>query len=350
MLRFLLLLSLALLPNGGQGELDPDDLAIITSANASEVVSVGVVHETGADADIIDAVFHPHEDLVTFISTYNLTTLDLTSLDPIYTVEVTQPLDIAISPDGDTMAGMIDYDLWVWPVDDFEQRRLLTDPELGSLPGIVTLRFASDGSELVAADFDVVFAWESETWQFLRRIQFERDSQSGGSDVILSASSEIMGRSVSDAIMEIRETLTGNLLTGPRLNDLLQRERTSPLTLLTFTLEEDALIISFEPGLGDPMSNDIVWLNLEGEMTRQLWHPYNSVYEGAISPDGTVLAISSGFDGGIYLLDTDIGDTLAALEGHTLGITSLTFNADGTLLMSTSGDGTLRLWGIPAGE
>jgi WD40 repeat protein len=41
---------------------------------------------------------------------------------------------------------------------------------------------------------------------------------------------------------------------------------------------------------------------------------------------------------------------LVLLEGHTSGVTAVAFNGEGTLLASTSYDGTIRLWGVRDSE
>ena len=63
----------------------------------------------------------------------------------------------------------------------------------------------------------------------------------------------------------------------------------------------------------------------------------------AFSPDGAVFLNGRG-KGGIQLWDVTTGDKIAALDGHTQSVTTLTFSADGETLLSTSMDGTILLW------
>jgi WD40 repeat protein len=55
-------------------------------------------------------------------------------------------------------------------------------------------------------------------------------------------------------------------------------------------------------------------------------------------------------DGIIRLWNIQEGTELVALEGHTDIVTDLAFSPDGTLLASGGADGTVRLWGVAAGE
>lgn len=82
----------------------------------------------------------------------------------------------------------------------------------------------------------------------------------------------------------------------------------------------------------------------------------------AWSPDGGVLAIGTtktpdsapatklpggGYYSDIALVSSSDGHQLQTLHGHTEEIIDLVFSHDGRYLASSSGDGTLRLWGLP---
>lgn len=65
------------------------------------------------------------------------------------------------------------------------------------------------------------------------------------------------------------------------------------------------------------------------------------------TPDGSLLA-SSSEDGTIHIRRSDTYEMLVVLEGHLgYGVNSIAFTPDGRLLISAGDDGTLRLWGIP---
>ncbi|MFV8167620.1 WD40 repeat domain-containing protein [Mycobacterium sp. 134] len=66
----------------------------------------------------------------------------------------------------------------------------------------------------------------------------------------------------------------------------------------------------------------------------------------ALSPDNRTIA-SGGNDGNIQLWDVDGQKQLGApLTGHSASVTSLHFSSDGKKLLSSSGDGTLRVWPV----
>ena len=69
----------------------------------------------------------------------------------------------------------------------------------------------------------------------------------------------------------------------------------------------------------------------------------------AISPSGTVLALTFGiddFENAVSLWDTGTGKHLGALQGHKQAIWSVAFSPDGRTLASSSADGSLRLWNV----
>jgi WD40 repeat protein len=68
----------------------------------------------------------------------------------------------------------------------------------------------------------------------------------------------------------------------------------------------------------------------------------------AFSPSGELLAV--GVDKSLEVWNIRTTSLLIELQKHTAEIYDLKFNPSGTMLASSGFDGTVRLWGIPAGE
>jgi WD40 repeat protein len=72
----------------------------------------------------------------------------------------------------------------------------------------------------------------------------------------------------------------------------------------------------------------------------------HNVVSAAISPAGNLLAAAYD-DNTIHIWDISARQEVMSLFGHSGSITDLRFTSDGTLLISASLDGTIRLWGVP---
>ena len=80
-----------------------------------------------------------------------------------------------------------------------------------------------------------------------------------------------------------------------------------------------------------------------------------SLQSMAASPDGKTIAVGC-WDANIYLWDVEKAAIRVVLHGHTMGVLSLDFSADGKTLASSSGiykkqaPGEIRLWTMPDGD
>jgi WD40 repeat protein/tRNA A-37 threonylcarbamoyl transferase component Bud32 len=114
-------------------------------------------------------------------------------------------------------------------------------------------------------------------------------------------------------------------------------------------------------------SPDGRWLAIapQGAGTIELWNPRTVdrlrvldtagaiVHQIVFAPDGRRVAAilaSSAEDGDVRVWSLADGEAEAVLVGHERGAVGLAFNTDGARLVTTSGDGTVRLWEVSSGR
>jgi WD40 repeat protein len=88
-----------------------------------------------------------------------------------------------------------------------------------------------------------------------------------------------------------------------------------------------------------------VWDVQSGQLLAT-WPTPNTVFLSlSVHPGGEVMAAGAE-DQMIYLLDLRSGQVRSALPGHSDVVNSVKFSRDGWLLLSASGDETVKLWHI----
>jgi WD40 repeat protein len=237
---------------------------------------------------------------------------------------------VAYSPDGKVLAvagGRQEFiDIW-----DVPGRKRITNlqPKEGS-----RVTFSHRGDLLATNAGNQIRLWRTGTWDLVGQFTLAGDvlalkfSPDGTQLANLSLPDELTIWEVNQWAVVRR--IRGVRLRAPRFGDL------------DFSLDGKALVIGHADHhlqVIDLASGETIF-----DIPEAHSQPITSV---AWSPDGSVIASGSGWEGGpILLWDAASGKSLGALEGHTSWIGDLVFSTDGLRLYSASGDQTIRIWDI----
>ena len=153
-----------------------------------------------------------------------------------------------------------------------------------------------------------------------------------------------------------RELNTARLITRLERDShlaLQQFERNDELeALLTATRTARELQQATPPGQNYGTMRPIVSLSevLRNIRLRNTWEAHSGwVNSAEFNGDGTMV-VSASNDGTVKLWDVTTGELLHSLEAHSSRVTSAEFNGDGTMVVWASLDGIVKLWDATTGE
>lgn len=168
------------------------------------------------------------------------------------------------------------------------------------------------------------------------------------------------------AVRAICSTSAGQLVTGSADRRALVWNATSQWKLERViggsnpqeTLVDRVLSLDFTPdgrwlatGGGVPSrSGELkIWNVTDGRLVREFKDAHSeTVFAVRFSPDGKRLA-SAGGDRFIKLFDSQSGETIRRMAGHTGHVLALSWKSDGKLLVSSGADNVLKLWDVDKG-
>jgi WD40 repeat protein len=271
--------------------------------------------------------------------------------------------EIALSPDGESLAVLGDYQLELWRLSDFSRlhtwegytdevdsldvspdgqvlaagtfdgpARLLKVKDgslLRTLPDAqMDLHFSPDGQTLLAVQYGVQF-WQSRDGTL-------QDTYEWGSGTAESAAYSPDGRLLAVGLerdgVEVMSASRRNVL----LNIKWETEFYNPIATIAFSPDSRLL------ATGDREPTVRLWDAKDGKLVWALEGHTLPVYDVAFSPDGTILA-SASQDKMVRLWRVEDGSLLQILE-HPRHVLDVTFSPNGQLLASACADNTVKLW------
>jgi len=126
-------------------------------------------------------------------------------------------------------------------------------------------------------------------------------------------------------------------------------DRNYGLQLLAF-VSPSRFLVSEQDSNG-AFESKLLIVDISGEIIEEYTYGFNTLWTAtAFNPIDDVLVLANGVDNQFYVYNNNYSQEICISESLHPMVTTLAFSPDGTLLASGGADGTVRLWGIPAGE
>jgi WD40 repeat protein len=235
---------------------------------------------------------------------------------------------LAFSSDGTRLVTAAEDGARVWDAKDGRQLARLLSPT----PGVFTAAFSPDGERVVTAHLD-----------HAARIWSVRDAKllhvlSGHSEWVHSAAFSPDGQRVlttsNDETARIWSSHDGRLLR-------VLSGHGAPVWIAAFLPDGERVVTAGGDGTAR------IWSTQTGALLAKLHHFVASeanVRNPAISPDGALVVTAK--HAKAQLWRSQGGAPILTLAGHTRDITSIKLAADGERVLTTSKDGTARIWSL----
>jgi RNA polymerase sigma factor (sigma-70 family) len=254
-----------------------------------------------------------------------------------------------INPDGRTLlAGGWDKTLHVWDLSTGAERGKLNVEALRSVNGIL---LSSDGKIFVTRDAkQTIHLFDTDTGKERRHFQ----SPEAIVGLTLLADDRSLAAWCGDRKVRVWDATTGQLLRQHALRQDSHKGR--PLfasapgpSFYGAAMSSDGrlMAIANEERLqvGVKRQHFVVLQDLiAGHIVHRLDKGWMSGF--VFSPDGRMLAWSDRRDNTIHLLEVSSGRERRCFSGHRGSVMTLTFSADGSRLISGSGDSTALVWDV----
>ena len=244
------------------------------------------------------------------------------------------PENIALSPDGKTLAVATAFNILVYDLGNLEAPLF----ELEGQKTLSKVMFSPDGQILASAgsSFDgTIWLWDMPKGGVKRAVLEGHTEAIYG--IAFSPNGELLASGSRDNSVRVWDVKTGKEL-------FFSLEHNGEVHSVAFSTDGATL------ASGGADGKIRLW-DVESSQEKRVLDAHPIQVEClAFSPDGKLLASADQYDTAIRLWDTQTWQPMIILRGHVesagYGVFSLAFNDQGTLLASGGGDKSIRLWDV----
>jgi WD40 repeat protein len=242
---------------------------------------------------------------------------------------------LAFSPDGKELVSGNSRETILWDVKNRKVSRRIGEEGTKS----DFLSYSADGQKLVTSNSDKLCVWQPFTGKELIRITFREDPSRA---TVLSANGKsIVTRHDSD-LCRVWDAETGEKIRefGDRIKANDDRGRN------LFLLSPDGTLAI----IGGWNAPTMLWASKDGRFVRQLDKAADSGLAGALSPDGSLLAVVAVASDDVILFEVATGKEIRRMKNPKRWALVLAFSPDGRTLASAGGDEEILLWEVSTGK
>ena len=287
--------------------------------------------------------------------------------------------DLALHPDGKTIATSLDGNIHFWNAKTGEKLESLEAHR--QQYGYLKLTYSPAGNIIVASDSNVTKLWRTDTLEPIKAVQTK--PKLGGNRVAFSSDGKILAISSPENDIHLwdtdtfapLETLRGHskeilslafspdsksIAAGASDDSIRFWTVDTGLPLKTVKAQQPVQLLSYQPDGNTVLSGSIYgfvsfWQAEAIDLTSNILKGDTKAIDAfAFSPDGNFVAAISGnnpnaSENKIRIWDVSTGDTINIIDKGSSFI-ALAFSPDGETIFSAGSDGKVRTWHIDNGE
>lgn len=284
---------------------------------------------------------------------------------------------VAISPDGNIVAGSYTTQVVLWDIPSGEILATLSGGSLedvaGYNVGVGQISFSPDGKYLATANIDgVSTVWDIDTSRKVLSIMSVETLPPKAIDY--SPDGKLLANGGDAGIVRVWDAKQGTELFSRELGGIIHALSFSPDGKFLAAASEDGGIKVWDAGTGEVVSSPPrqsgmyniafladgryatagqdgtarVWDPLTGQQALLLAGPNSTVISVDGSPDGRRI-ITGAYDGNLRIWDAAPGKELMTIPAHGGIVWEVVYSPDGKRLASASVDGTVKVWDASSG-